>query len=59
MMPTAELFKAACAVLEFPEDEGQKIRIRQSIFSTTDVWTFARDRRTAAISGTVCGVEFR
>jgi hypothetical protein len=43
LLPATELFKAACAVLEAPGDEGLKIRIRQSIFSTVGVWTFARE----------------
>jgi hypothetical protein len=42
LLPTTELFKAVCAVLEFPEDEGLKIGIRDSIFTTVGVWTFAR-----------------
>jgi hypothetical protein len=43
LMPTAELFKAVCSVLENPQDEGLKIKIRGSILSTVGVWTFARD----------------
>lgn len=43
LMPTTELFKAVCSVLENPEDEGLKIKIRASILSTIGVWTFARD----------------
>lgn len=43
LLPTTELFKAVCAVLETPEDDGLKIRIRDSILSTVGVWTFARE----------------
>jgi hypothetical protein len=43
LLPSTELFKAVCAVLEAPEDEGRKIAIRSSIFSTVGVWTFARE----------------
>jgi hypothetical protein len=43
LLPTTELFKAVCAVLEAVEDEGQKIRIRDSILSTVGVWSFARE----------------
>jgi hypothetical protein len=43
LLPTTELFKAVCAVLDGTQDEGQKIRIRDSIFSTVGVWTFARE----------------
>jgi hypothetical protein len=42
LLPTSELFKAVCAVLENPADEGLKIRIRDSIISATNVWAFAR-----------------
>jgi hypothetical protein len=43
MLSTSELFKATCAVLEAPADEGLKIRIRDSIFSTVGLWKFARE----------------
>lgn len=43
LLPTTELFKAVCAVLEGPEDEGLKIRIRESLLSSVGVWTFARE----------------
>ena len=43
LLPTTELFKAVCAVLESPEDEKLKIAIRDSILSTVGVWTFARE----------------
>jgi len=47
LLPATELFKAACAVLESPEDEGLKIRVRDSILSTVGVWTFAREADAA------------
>jgi hypothetical protein len=43
LLPTSELFKAVCAVLERPGDEGQKIQIRDSILATVGVWKFARE----------------
>jgi hypothetical protein len=43
LLPTAELFKALCAVLENSANEGLKIRVRDSIISTVGVWTFARE----------------
>jgi hypothetical protein len=41
LLPTTELFKAVCAVLEFPESEKLKIEVRDSILRTTGVWTFS------------------
>jgi hypothetical protein len=53
LLPATELFKAVCAVLEAPEDEGQKIKIRDSILSSVSVWTFAREGDEAAsLAGT-------
>jgi hypothetical protein len=43
MLPTSELFKVVCAVLESPSDEALRIEIRDSILSTIGIWTFARD----------------
>jgi hypothetical protein len=43
LIPTTELFKVVCSVLENPNDEGLKIKIRDSILSTVGVWTFARE----------------
>ena len=43
LLPTTELFKALCSVLEVPLDEGLKIMIRDSILSTVGVWGFARE----------------
>jgi hypothetical protein len=43
LLPTTELFKAVCAVLEAPDDEGLKIRIRDSIMNGVGVWAFARE----------------
>jgi hypothetical protein len=43
LVPTIELFKVVCAVLEATENEGLKIGIRDSILSTVGVWTFARE----------------
>jgi len=51
LLPTTELFKAVCAVLEAADDEGLKIRIRDSILSTEGVWTFARETATSPKSG--------
>jgi len=41
LLPTTELFKAVCAVLESPGDEPLKVDIRRSILSAVGVWTFA------------------
>lgn len=46
LLPTTELFKAVCAVLETPQDEGLKIRIRDSILSRVGIWTFALETIT-------------
>ncbi len=43
LLPTSELFKAVCAVLEAADGEGLKIKIRASILTTIGVWTFARE----------------
>jgi hypothetical protein len=51
LLPTTELFKAVCAVLESPEGEGQKIQIRNSILATVGIWKFAREAR--AISAAI------
>lgn len=63
LAPTTELFKAVCAVLENLEDEGRKIRIRDSIFSTVGVWRFAREvavqQDSAAASATSTSSEER
>ena len=45
LLPTTELFKAVCAVLEAPNDEALKISIRKSILATVGVWTFIREAR--------------
>jgi hypothetical protein len=50
LVPTTELFKAVCAALESPEDEGLKIEIRESILSAVGIWTFAREITTSAES---------
>lgn len=42
LMPTTEIFKAVCAVLEATNAEGLKIEIRDSIFKTVGVWKFQR-----------------
>jgi hypothetical protein len=41
LLPTTELFKAVCAVLEAPENDELKTDIRTSILETTGVWTFS------------------
>jgi hypothetical protein len=51
LLPTIELFKAVCAVLEHPEDEGLKIQIRDSILATVGVWKFAREMSEGASDG--------
>lgn len=43
LVPTTELFKAVCAVLEFPEDETLKATIRESLLTTTGPWAFVRE----------------
>src|SRR5690348_2379625 len=43
LLPTTELFKAVCAVLEAPNDTDLKTAIRDSIISIVGPWTFARD----------------
>lgn len=44
LLPTTELFKAVCAVLESPEDETLKAAIRESLLTTVGPWSFARER---------------
>jgi len=46
LLPTTELFKAVCAVLEAPENERLKIDIRNSILATVGVWSFSREVST-------------
>jgi len=46
LLPTTELFKAVCAVLEAPENERLKIDIRNSILATVGVWAFSREVAT-------------
>jgi len=46
LLPTTELFKAVCAVLEAPENEVLKAAIRESLLATTGPWGFARERGT-------------
>jgi hypothetical protein len=55
LLPTTELFKAVCAVLDHMADEGLKIQIRDSIFATTGVWKFAHE--AAAASPDLAGKE--
>jgi hypothetical protein len=43
LVPTTELFKAVCAVLESPEDQTLKANIRESLLTTTGPWAFVRD----------------
>ena len=47
LLPTTELFKAVCAVLEEPADEGLKISVRDSILSTVGAWAFAHEISTS------------
>jgi len=44
LLPTTELFKAVCAVLEIPVDETLKAAIRESLFAAVGLWSFARER---------------
>jgi hypothetical protein len=46
LVPTTELFKAVCTILETPENEGLKIEIRDSIFAAVGIWTFSREVAT-------------
>jgi hypothetical protein len=43
LLPTSDLFKAVCAVLESPQDAALKVDIRHSILSAIGVWNFARE----------------
>jgi hypothetical protein len=43
LLPTTELFKAVCAVLESPEDESLKAHIRVSLLACVGPWSFARN----------------
>jgi len=49
LLPTTELFKAVCAVLESPQDEILKSGIRESLLSTTGPWAFVRENSDADI----------
>lgn len=42
LVPTTELFKAVCAVLESPADANLKATIRESLLATTGQWAFVR-----------------
>ena len=42
LLPTIELFKAVCAVLESPEKEEIKAEVRDSILRAVGVWIFSR-----------------
>lgn len=42
LLPTTELFKAVCAVLESPEDGVLKAQIRASLLGCIGPWSFAR-----------------
>jgi hypothetical protein len=44
LLPTTELFKAVCAVLESPQDEALKMQIRESLLGTVGTWSFAREQ---------------
>jgi hypothetical protein len=54
LVPTTELFKAVCAVLEAPEDEGLKTIIRDSLFVTVGQWSFAREKRHVNAAPSLC-----
>jgi hypothetical protein len=42
LLPTTELFKAVCAVLESPGNQALKASIRESLLATTGPWAFVR-----------------
>jgi hypothetical protein len=44
LLPTTELFKAVCALLESPQDEALKTRIRESLLRAVGPWSFAREQ---------------
>jgi hypothetical protein len=44
LVPTTEVFKAVCAVLESPKDEALKATIRESLLATTGPWGFVREK---------------
>ncbi len=44
LLPTTELFKAVCAVLESPQDEVLKVQIRESLLGAVGAWSFAREQ---------------
>jgi hypothetical protein len=44
LVPTTELFKAICAVLESPRDQALRTTIRQSLLATTGPWSFVREQ---------------
>jgi hypothetical protein len=44
LVPTTELFKAVCAVLESPKDQALRKSIRESLLGTTGPWSFAREQ---------------
>jgi hypothetical protein len=44
LLPSTELFKAVSAVLASPEDSSLKRGIRDSLFATTGVWKFEKDK---------------
>ena len=56
LLPTSELFRAVCAVLESPNEEALKADIRRSILVTVGVWTFAGKAGSAA-TGEVGGAK--
>ncbi len=51
LLPTTELFKAVCAVLETSDTEGLKIEIRTSILAKVGTWTFAQGSAQPQASG--------
>jgi hypothetical protein len=48
LLPTTELFKAVCAVLEAPEDQALRGTVRESLLTTTGQWSFVREQATEA-----------
>jgi hypothetical protein len=43
LLPTTELFKAVCAVLEAKDSARLKAAVRNSILATTGVWVFVKE----------------
>jgi hypothetical protein len=51
LLPTTELFKAVCAILEKPENLNLRAEIRKSILGTVGVWIFNEGVLNSEIGG--------